>query len=385
MIIEKYIKSVTGLRFGFVVIKPTGYSAANKYPAIFFLHGAGGVGTGDDTSLNRLINGEIPPNLQAAVDKYKFILLAPNTEAAWNQGEARFIIDWSKTNLPNIDTQRRILTGLSLGGGGTVNALANDPTICADISAAIPIAMQWTSGTWKNIVDAKVPMWFFHNLFDTNAGTPVAATNGTVDAINNLNPQIKAVKTLYNRSGHGGWGETYDPINPPVAPLGQGFTTATFTIYEWALGVTKSNPIQPDKFIPGQPVPDTTLIANAGADATTTQPYYFIDGRGSVGYKSAKWELVGYPQGVNPYYPIIVSGGWITSTLNLPKEGSYTIKLSVYPEVGYLGTPATDLVTITYSANGEIPVKQVLQKVYIPKNNNYVYVYDDGTTETKAN
>lgn len=383
MTIEKFIKTTTGLKFGFVVIKPTGYLASTKYPAIFFLHGLGGIGTGNDSSLTRLINGEIPPNLQAAVDKYKFILLAPNSESAWNQGEVRFMLDWAKTNLPNIDPERKYLTGLSLGGGGTANAVGADLSVAKEFAAAIPIAMQWTSGVWKNISDANLPMWFFHNLNDTNGGTPVAATNGTVDSINNYNPTYRAIKTLFNRTGHGGWGEAYNPNIPPAAPLGQGFTTATYTIYDWLLATTKSKPIQADKYVSGQ-VPEPTLTAIAGDDVTVTQPYYFIDARKSTGYKSVKWELVAYPEGVNPYYPVIISGGWITTGINMPKEGSYTIRLLTYPEENRGGTPATDLITITYSANGEPPIKQVLARVFVPKNNNYVYVYDDGSTETKT-
>jgi hypothetical protein len=129
----------------------------------------------------------------------------------------------------------------------------------------------------------------------------------------------------------------------------------------------------------------TTLTADAGPDQTVNTSVAFLDGSRSTGWKSATWEMKQFPSGVNQWYPVVQSGGWVTTKLNLPKEGTYVFELTTYSLEGRLGSVARDSVVVNYTTTGQPPAKILLQKIFIPKNNNYVYVYDDGTTETKDN
>lgn len=395
MILEKYIKNSTNsINFGTLVVKPNDFVAGQTYPVMIFMHGIGERGNGSSIDLDKLVNGGVPKNLQRATDKYKFIVVAPQTPYAWNMGEVDFAYGLLNTSTLDFktDLDRVYLSGLSLGGGGTFYNASQRPGDSARFAAIIPIATTWITGTWDYIAKNRTPVWAFHNLNDTNSGTPVAATNLTVDSINKTATDIKAVKTIFNASGHGGWDVVYNPDSPPAAPGGQGFTTASKPLYDWMLSVTRKNPSQPNEnSIP----PSVNVTAVAGVlengvikvsdSYTTKSAIVALNATLSQNAKGYKWAVTEVPDGVSIWHPIITSGaGWFTAQTNFPKEGNYKIVLTTNEKTDFTGKSATDSITLTYSKDGTVPPeKQLLQKVFIPKNNNYVYVYDDGSTETK--
>lgn len=395
MTITKITKDVSGIGYGLVVITPADTQVVNP-PLVMFLHGLGEQYRSDRTNqanIDALANA-IPTNLKTAVDKYKFVAVCPQTPYVWNMGEVNAALGWADKNVP-YDRTRRYLTGLSLGGGGTIYFLKSSLDNAKLFHAAAPIATtRQYSGNTQYIVDANVPMWLFHNLNDTNGGTPVGATNEVYEDILKRSPITKPTKTIFNASGHGGWGEAYNPNTPPVAPGGQGLTNANVTLYDWFLMNSETKRVA----VPTSTPPATTITAVAGVTVngkiesaptfSTVSDTIDLNAGLSQNAKSFNWRVTLVPDGVSIWQPIIVSGAaWITGRAKFPKEGTYEIVLTSFANSNYTGASATDTLTIVYMKDGTPPpppVKQLLQKVFVPKNNNYVYVYDDGSTETKS-
>ncbi len=370
MIIERYEKNKAGNAYGTIIVKPT--TSTGTLPLVVFLHGQGGKGDGSSAALNTLM-GEIPTNLQLAVDKYKFIAICPQTPYSWNMDEVDSTLDWVNKNL-TYDKTRRYLTGLSLGAGGAIWYVKQSLVKAKNFHAMAAIATtRQYSGSAKNIADANLPVWLFHNIDDNNGGTPVVATNEVYDDIIKYNPITKPTKTLFDKYGHGGWGEAYDPVNPPKAPNGQGLTNVNITLWDWFLMNSETKRVE----VPTSTPPSTSLTAKAVA--TISGNIVSLNGGQSQNWKNATWSIDDVPDGVNPYSIQIKGGGWITASTNLVTQGIYVFKLTT--SNGTL--TATDTVEVVYGSV-PIPTKQLLQKVFIPKNNNYVYVYDDGSIETKS-
>lgn len=384
MSLQKITKSSNTSGYGFVLGKPDTYDPSKTYPLIIFLHGIGGIGDGSDTALNLLLNGEIPKGLQTNSLANGFLLLAPQIGSTnYTGNEVDAMINYATANL-SVDLTKVHLTGLSLGGGGTLNYVSSSAARAAKLATAIPIATTYITGNYKYVADANLPVWAFHNLNDTNGGTPVAATNYAVTAINSYGG-FQAVKTLFNATGHGGWDTAYGSA-PPVAPNGQGLVSPTVNIYQWMLMNSVNNPVA----VPGQSNTGA-LVANAGPDATYTTQTGELNGSSSQNFKEASWSIVSVPSGVSMYDPSIfpTGAGWYITKAFFPKPGAYTFRLTVKDDKGGV---ASDDVTLTYASQGTSTTtttsttpspKVEVGRIWIVKMNKFVYVYDDGSTELK--
>ena len=367
----KHTAQATG-KFGLVVIRPDDYSTSVKYPLVVFLHGIGEQGSGSDGDLNRLISG-IPAALQKWADDYKLIIVAVQSNAAFTLDEPGFALNWASANL-SIKLNQKLLTGLSWGGGGVMNFITKSLSNAERFSCAAPVAMTWvTPATWKFPVDAKLPVWAFHNLYDPNGGTPVNATVGAITGINALNPAIKAEYTLFDKKDHGGWNEAYtaEKGKPLIAPNGKGLTEPILNLPEWFLSNTDETP----KAITGKYAP---MALTAAAKATLNGDTVTLDGTGSYNWKSAKWSIVTVPTGVKIWDVNVVGGGSISGTCKLPAKGVYVFRLTVFPENNYTGTSASIDVTVDYG--GVVtepppvpPTAKTITKVLI--------TYSDGSTQ----
>lgn len=366
---------------GFVCIKPQGYDPAKSYPLAVFLHGAGGCGDGSNVALSNLAYGalkdgsnpelgrwdpELIKYLQSECNAYGIVLIAPQAASIWNVSDVDHAYNWATANL-SIDKKRTMITGLSLGGGGTLRYITSSLAAAQKFACAVPICPVAWGTTWKNIVDAKLPTWFFHNEYDNIVG--VSSTNNAVNAINSLSPYIPAVKTIYYENGHGSWNSAYGHA-APTTTNGYGLTNAAVNIYDWFLSQTIDSP-RAVPVIPFIPTP-IGLIAQAGRDTTISTDTYTVDGRKSSGYQTADWRCTSVPAGVNIYG---VNGcGWIHCNVRLPKVGSYTFRLSVKDATGAI---ATDQIVINYSTTTPPTTKTVATWSIMSK----IISFSDGTTE----
>lgn len=384
-----YIQKSVAVKFGLVIGTPNNYDPAKKYPTIVFLSGIVGRGDGSTSQLDRLYNYEVPGNLKEAVDKHGFLFVAPQTSGSYTSGEAVFAADYI-SQLYSVDTTRIYLTGLSLGGGGTVYTVGQSLANASKFAAAAPMAMTGQNVTWKNIVDAKLPMWFFHNSGDPT--TSVSGTNNAVAAINGLNPEIPATKTIFNAGGHGGWDEAYNPNVIPTAYNGQGLTNPSVTLYEWLLMNSLTNKVK----VPGQVAPSGLV---AVAEARVEGDSIFLDGRKSSNYKSIDWKPTGVPEGVNFYN--VSACAWVTCEVKLPKDsstgkpkpGKYSFRIFAYPQDNRQGTPATADIVVDYVVNNPIPIPEpepvpepvpvIIKNVSLDfETRKIVITYSDGKTQT---
>lgn len=213
--LEKRIyKDAAGKSIPYRLLKPAKYDASKKYPLVLFLHGAGERGTNNEAQLVHGVRGFVE-----RVEKYPCFLVAPQcpNDVKWVD------VDWSgdKHTMPktmseplrlslealdavqkefSIDPQRIYVTGLSMGGYGTLDAVSRRPKYFA---AAVPICGGGDEAQAKLV--SHVPMWFFHGAKDT-AVKPQRSRN-MVAALKEAGGKPKY--TEYPNEGHGSWVPAY--------------------------------------------------------------------------------------------------------------------------------------------------------------------------------
>ncbi len=200
---------------------PKNYDPKTRYPLVLFLHGAGE--RGDDNKA-QLIHGMADYASDALQDKHPCFVVAPQCPAnkLWVE------VDWSslKHDLPkqptesmrqtmsilaglekvfSIDPNRIYVTGLSMGGYGTWDAIQRYPDRFA---AAVPICGGGAVQQAKRIVH--VPIWAFHGDMDT--AVPPERSRTMIAALKEAGGAPKY--TEYADTGHDSWTATYK--NPAV-------------------------------------------------------------------------------------------------------------------------------------------------------------------------
>lgn len=396
---QEYPEQVVGM----AVVYPDNYDSTKKYPFLMSVHGISERTDGMFTMIQNLVlgfdydgNGTregapfLTTEMQKAVDQYGIIIAIPNYSNFFSPDKVNWVYDFVKSKYSIYD--KFMYQGFSYGGGaGLVYACSNAAN--ASKMAYCVLAAPTREGSiltsqFSTPGSVNLPVHIFVNNNDPNGPTNLSVTKDIITRLNANNPTIRAVYTAFNKSGHGGHSEAMTTY-PPKAPGGSGLIDAGETVYQVFIDILKNGPRQMKEGVVVNPNPDPdpdpvpAITANAGPDQTVFEPIAFLDGTKSTGYGSAKWFMVQRPEGVSQWHPVVESGGWITTRLLFPKEGVYAFKLVTYSNKDYTGTTAEDTVIVTYNNSSFPPPKTVLQKVYIPKNDNFVYVYDDGSVETK--
>jgi len=178
-----------------------------KYPLIVTLHGIGERGS----DLWKVKNEGLPKILDGKND-FKFIVVSPQcpstTEWYYNDGIQQKLdkmIDSVISRYP-VDVNRIYLTGLSMGGIGTLDLAIRYP---ARFAALIPIAFRIEDG-WDLCIIKDIPLWGFHGQKDD-----IIPVSKAQSVINNLiacggNPLFTIYPDLY----HDSWTRTYN--NPDL-------------------------------------------------------------------------------------------------------------------------------------------------------------------------
>ncbi len=184
----------------YIVFVPKGYNAEKPYPVILFLHGAGESGTDGKkqagTGLGKAIRdkkGDFP-----------FITIFPQSQkggwgAASAEGKRAMAILEEVEAEYKTDKKRVYLTGLSMGGSGTLSFAVAHPKRFAAIA---PIC----GGNVKSIGDIKhIPSWFF------------CGDKDNAKLVENYRAMAKALKDAgaptrydeYPGVGHNSWDRAY--------------------------------------------------------------------------------------------------------------------------------------------------------------------------------
>lgn len=192
--------------YKFLLSTPEAYAAdeTKRWPLLVFLHGAGE--RGDD--LNLLLKHG-PPKLMAAGQKFEAIVACPQVPAGerWDPHAVKALVDAVKKT-HRVDDARVYLTGISMGGFGTFETIAEYPEVFA---AAIPICGGAGAAVVKFALIKDMPIWIFHGGKDT--AVPVQYSEMAANWLKrNKAPNVKL--TVYPDAQHDSWTETYD--NPEV-------------------------------------------------------------------------------------------------------------------------------------------------------------------------
>lgn len=197
---------------------PKDYSAKKQYALILFLHGAGERGSDNDRQLLhpdplRLVAKEI-------AQKHPALLVAPQcptgqkwVDVNWWQKPYHHTPEKPAESMRltlelmdalqkefSIDPDRVYVTGLSMGGYGTFDALVRRPNYWA---AAVPLCGGADDSRAKDF--AHVPIWIFHGSKD--GAVPVDRSRSVVEALKKAGGRPKY--TEYEGAGHGIWRRAY--------------------------------------------------------------------------------------------------------------------------------------------------------------------------------
>ena len=207
---RKVFKDGDGKELPYYLARPAKVVPGTKYSLVVFMHGGGarrGEEKKDDSSKYFL-----DAALQA---KYPHFVLAPQqpsgrTWSGHGYGEgshstnpqptlpiklALSLIEALPKQIPEIDTNRIYLIGVSNGGYATWDMIARKSELFA---AAAP--MEGAGDPTQATKMAKLPIWAFHGSRDSIV--PVKGTREMVEALKKADGKIQY--TEYDR-GHGGW------------------------------------------------------------------------------------------------------------------------------------------------------------------------------------
>jgi predicted peptidase len=191
------------------------YDPVSKYPLVIFLHGSGERGDDNDAQLKWGVqNFASNKNMKM----HPAIVIAPQCPKGNSWGNysntdmsllpspsdpMKLVIELIKETIQKlpIDTDRIYITGLSMGGFGTFDAISRYPDLFA---AAVPVC---GGGDIKRAASiAHIPIWIFHGALD-RAVNPVLSHN-MLKALTDAGAHPGY--TQYPKAGHFSWIAAYD-------------------------------------------------------------------------------------------------------------------------------------------------------------------------------
>jgi predicted peptidase len=186
-----------GLTIPYRYFVPEGYSAANKYAIVTFLHGIGERGS---DNAQQLVRAPLILANDTVQSMYKFFVIAPQCPGnlEWQKNATlRAAVKQAQDDIiakyPAIDgTNSRFIMGLSLGSFGTWTSVNQFSGV---YKKAVPMAGGYTGITAANFRATQV--WAFHSIDDTTV--LYSTTNNTV---NKLRADGQTVKFDDPKYGH---------------------------------------------------------------------------------------------------------------------------------------------------------------------------------------
>ena len=212
------------------ILFPKNYNKVRKYPLVLFLHGAGERGEDNEKQLVHGVKHFIDTDSR---EDYPCILIAP--QCPENDYWGSVVIDRSTRPLTftfdydnevtnslqlalklvkyirrseAVDKDRIYITGLSMGGMGTLEAIYREPKLFA---AAAPVCGGGDIAAFRK-KHAKIPFWFFHG--DADVVVPVDFSRDMVVHLKSLGANLKYSE--YPGVNHNSWENAY--ADPDLLP-----------------------------------------------------------------------------------------------------------------------------------------------------------------------
>lgn len=208
-------------------LTPKDFDSTKKYPLVVFLHGAGERGEDNEAQLKYGVGIFLKESNR---EKYPCFVVAPQCpkEGYWASAKftresypIQFDYNYSYPITPaldaavelvqdlisekSIDASRVYITGLSMGGMGTFEAVGRFPSLFA---AAVPVC-GGGDVTAYNAEQAKVPFWIFHG--DADAVVPVENSRKMYQRL--LSQGAKVIYKEYPGVNHNSWENAYVEVS----------------------------------------------------------------------------------------------------------------------------------------------------------------------------
>ncbi|HIZ16095.1 MAG TPA: dienelactone hydrolase family protein [Firmicutes bacterium] len=170
---EYYSDEFTNIVMPYRLYVPKNYDASKSYQLIVFLHGAGESGA---DNISQITNNKLLDTLisDEYIDAHPCIVVVPQSTLGWNSSEIITVMNILRyvEYEYNIDDERQVLIGYSMGGAGLWDMLIRYPDY---FDAAVPVAAAGlASGDLESIKD--IPIWIFHATNDDTVDVEYSRT-----------------------------------------------------------------------------------------------------------------------------------------------------------------------------------------------------------------
>ncbi len=208
--------SASGIKLPYRFLRPEDSTATKESPLVIFLHGSGERGTDNEQQLKWGVREFTKKSRRKKFPCYMIVPQCPENkrwvETDWSAAshtmpkepspylQAVYELLKYTRNKNNIDPGRIYITGISMGGFGTWDALQRWPNIFA---AAVPVCGGGDSTLAYRIKN--IPVRVFHNSGD--GVVPVIRSRRMVSAVKKAGGNI--LYTEYKTRGHNAWTRTY--------------------------------------------------------------------------------------------------------------------------------------------------------------------------------
>lgn len=215
---------VAGREYRYQVYVPSDYTTRRSWPVILFLHGAG---EGGDDGLRPTEVG-IGSAIRRNARNFPVLVVFPQARPGsgeWRGDTAAMALRALDRTIAEFqgDPRRTYLTGLSMGGSGTLRIAAAFPgrfaaiaPIAPDFDHELSRPLPNTNPTDPYLALARAvgptPAWIFQGRLDKNP--PPAETRRLVQALQRFSTEVRY--TEYPNVGHDAWVPAYD--DPDLIP-----------------------------------------------------------------------------------------------------------------------------------------------------------------------
>lgn len=200
---KRVYKNADGHESPYEVFVPHDYDGTKAVPVILFLHGSGE--TKGDKSGKMPVEVGLGPAIKKREKTFPFLTIIPQSEKrTWRadseDGKRALAILDEVTKEFKTDSKRIYLTGLSMGGMGTMSIAIAHPNKWA---AIVPVCGRGETAQAEKIKD--IPSWFFHG--DKDTAVNVSGSRDMVAAIKQAGGDPKY--TEYPGVPHNSWDKAY--------------------------------------------------------------------------------------------------------------------------------------------------------------------------------
>ena len=220
----KHEIDLDGERYSYQVFVPRTWTADKHWPVILFLHGAGERGSDGDHQAEVGIG----PAIRRDEDSFPAVVVMPQCRSGvwWNDSKMEQLVTATLEHSIkqfNGDRDRVYLTGLSMGGYGTLYFGAKHPgkfaalaPVCGGVIPPRQLRQSPTDSLAPFLeVAVRIkgpPTWFFHGSADRRV--PASESRKMVEALKEVGGNVKY--TEYQGVSHNSWDAAY--AEPELVP-----------------------------------------------------------------------------------------------------------------------------------------------------------------------